>query len=39
MLKKYESKSLLTLVAMLFALLSLVGIFFVSVVKLSELGL
>jgi hypothetical protein len=38
MLKKYEPKSLLTIAAMLFALISLAGIFFVSVIKLSELG-
>lgn len=38
MLKKYESKSLLTIAAMVFALISLAGIFFVTVIKLSELG-
>lgn len=38
MLKKYESRSLLTIAAMLFALISLAGIFFVTVIKLSELG-
>lgn len=39
MLKKYEPKSLLTLVAMLFALLSLAGIVFVSVIKFTQMGL
>ncbi len=38
MLKKYESRSLLTIAAMVFALISLAGIFFVTVIKLSELG-
>lgn len=38
MLKKYESKSLLTLAAMLFALLTLAGVFLVSVIEFSQLG-
>lgn len=38
MLKRSESKSLLTLTAMLFALLSLVGMFIVTLVKLSQMG-
>jgi|GEM_PF-5566545 len=39
MLKNYESRSVLTLAAMVIALLSLAGIFLVSLVKLSEMGL
>lgn len=38
MLKKYEPKSLLTLAAMLFAMLTLAGIFLVSVIELSRMG-
>ncbi|MCB9047252.1 MAG: hypothetical protein H6550_14055 [Chitinophagales bacterium] len=39
MLKNYESGSVLTLAAMVIALLSLAGIFLVTLVKLSEMGL
>lgn len=39
MLKKYEPRTLLTFVAMMIALLSLAGIFLVSVIKFSQLGL
>lgn len=38
MLKKYEPKSLLTFAAMLIALLSLAGIFLVSVIKFTQMG-
>lgn len=39
MLKNYEPRSLLTFAAMVIALLSLAGIFLVSLLKLSEMGL
>lgn len=38
MLKRSEQNNLLTLAAMIFALLSLAGMFIVSIFKLTEMG-